>query len=146
MFYTVMFGFSLYAYSVASVLLTNKVNNVVTGQSYTVGEIVAIAQATVTSMYTFGSVIPILPIILRARVSAKKVFDVIERKPSITSTPDCKDIVTLQKGIQFENVSFRYPTQIEKSRDIFTNASFIIKAGQSTAIVGPSGSGKSTIV
>ena len=101
MFYTVMFGFSLYAYSVASVLLTNKVNNVVTGQSYTVGEIVAIAQATVTSMYTFGSVIPILPIILRARVSAKKVFDVIERKPSITSTPDCKDIVTLQKGIQF---------------------------------------------
>ena len=110
MFYTVMFGFSLYAYSVASVLLTNKVNNVVTGQSYTVGEIVAIAQATVTSMYTFGSVIPILPIILRARVSAKKVFDVIERKPSITSAPDCKEVATLQKGIQFENVSFRYPT------------------------------------
>jgi len=39
------------------------------------------------SMMSFGSVIPILPTIMRALISAKKVFEVIERKPLISSTP-----------------------------------------------------------
>ena len=41
---------------------------------------------------------------------------------------------------------FRYPTAQENVKDVFQGASFKIKAGTSTAIVGPSGSGKSTIV
>jgi ABC-type multidrug transport system fused ATPase/permease subunit len=43
-------------------------------------------------------------------------------------------------------VKFRYPTALPESPDIFTKASFSIKTGTSSAIVGPSGSGKSTIV
>ena len=52
----------------------------------------------------------------------------------------------LEKHIQFENVTFKYPTQLPEHKPILQNASFKIEAGKTTAIVGPSGSGKSTIV
>ena len=97
-------------------------------------------------MMTFSGVIPILPQIMRALICAKKVFDVIERKPRIFSKDNSSGVLSLEKGIKFKDITFRYPTQLETSRDIFNKASFEIKAGQSTAIVGPSGSGKSTIV
>lgn len=83
---------------------------------------------------------------MRALICAQKVFDVIERKPLIASSAGSTDVVSLESGIAFKDISFRYPTQIDTARDIFHKASFEIKAGQSTAIVGPSGSGKSTIV
>jgi len=97
-------------------------------------------------MMSFGSVIPIMPTIVRALICAKKVFDVIERKPEIGSTPTSQTTISLEKGIEFKNITFRYPTQLDTTRDIFNKASFQILAGQSTAIVGPSGSGKSSIV
>lgn len=97
-------------------------------------------------MMTFSGVIPILPQMMRALICAKKVLDDIERKPRISSKVNSLEVVTLEKGIKFHDISFRYPTQILTSIDIFKRASFEIKAGQSTAIVGPSGSGKSTIV
>lgn len=44
--------------------------------------------------------------------------------------------------VVFENVSFSYPNRGE----MFTELSFFIKKGQTTAIVGPSGGGKSTLM
>lgn len=70
----------------------------------------------------------------------------IERVPEIRDAPNCITDIQLKSEISFDKVHFRYPTQVEKSRDIFAGASFSIKTGTSTAIVGPSGSGKSTIV
>lgn len=63
-----------------------------------------------------------------------------------TPEKDVINVLSLKEGIKFENVHFRYPTQPEKTRDIFSGINFTIKSGTSTAIVGPSGSGKSTIV
>ena len=54
--------------------------------------------------------------------------------------------IQIKDGIQFEHIRFRYPGAAENARDVLTDASFMIKSGTSTAIVGPSGSGKSTIV
>jgi len=72
---------------------------------------------------------------------------VIERVPLVRNVDsNLVDMVPLHKGVEFKNVCFRYPTQPEKTRDIFEKINFTIKSGTSTAIVGPSGSGKSTIV
>lgn len=49
-----------------------------------------------------------------------------------------KDLVD---GITFENVSFGYPNR----PPLFTDISFHMPAGKTTALVGPSGSGKSTV-
>ena len=73
----------------------------------------------------------------------------IERSPKIDSPSDLMRSVTdiqICHGIDFNDVHFRYPTAIETTPDVFQGASFTIKSGCSTAIVGPSGSGKSTIV
>ena len=52
----------------------------------------------------------------------------------------------MEKYINFKNVTFKYPTSLPEHKPVLIDATFKIKAGQATAIVGPSGSGKSTIV
>jgi ATP-binding cassette subfamily B (MDR/TAP) protein 1 len=82
-------------------------------------------------------------------VVGRKVFDVLERIPQISNidtTVNSKGFISLEDGIHFKGVHFRYPTCPETQPDTLQGANFMIKAGTSTAIVGPSGSGKSTIV
>ena len=47
------------------------------------------------------------------------------------------------RGIEFENVSFRYPGA---SEDALTNINLSIRPGQSLALVGENGSGKTTLI
>jgi len=51
--------------------------------------------------------------------------------------------MTLRKGIKFSGVSFRYDAASE--RRAVKQASFVIRAGSTTAVVGVSGAGKSTL-
>jgi len=66
--------------------------------------------------------------------------------PLIRDEGNCTDRFTLEDSIEFEKVSFKYPTAPKEQRNLFDKVSFRINAGESTAIVGPSGFGKSTIV
>ncbi|MGW1602966.1 ABC transporter ATP-binding protein [Streptomyces eurythermus] len=96
-------------------------------------------------------------------VSFSRVFELLDLKPMIRERPDA---VALAKNaapdIEFENVSFRYPTADEVSLaslehlrtdrergkatpDVLRGVSFRVPAGTLTALVGPSGAGKSTI-
>ena len=49
----------------------------------------------------------------------------------------------LEKGIEFNDVHFKYPSRPDVP--IFSSLNLKFPAGQVTAVVGPSGSGKSTI-
>ncbi|RSM88056.1 ABC transporter ATP-binding protein [Kibdelosporangium aridum] len=96
-------------------------------------------------------------------VSFSRVFELLDLKPLIQERPDAvkldKDVAP---DIEFENVSFRYPTADEVSLaslehlkakrergevtpDVLRDVSFHVQAGTLTALVGPSGAGKSTI-
>ena len=119
-----MFTFYPFAYCIASDMMQKKVVNSSTGNPYNIGDIITVSTASITAMMTLGGIIPIMPAIIRARVCARKVFDVIERKPQVDTNPGSKDNVSLVKGIEFKNISFRYPTQVENTRDIFQGASF----------------------
>lgn len=106
-------------------------------------------------MFTAISIQNLIPAVTRALSVGKTVLDVIDRSPKIDSPHNPSDPtrkstgvtkIDILDGINFTNVRFRYPTALENTPDVFNGASFKIKAGTSTAIVGPSGSGKSTIV
>ncbi len=72
-----------------------------------------------------------------------------ERLLEILQEPDEHDQrekspLKLLGQIQFENVSFSYPTR--KDYPVLKELDFTIQAGEKIALVGPSGSGKSTII
>ena len=74
------------------------------------------------SFMTFGSVFPVVPAIIKALIVGKKVFDVIERKPLIDSPSDSSpkaSTISIENGIKFQNVHFRYPTAPEGSKSVF---------------------------
>ena len=149
LFLTFMFGFYLYSYVIGSILIRDGRINPATDEVYSVVEIIQVSQATMISMMTFSSITPIIPAIVKALVVGKQIFKVIEREPLIRSPNQSQtghSNISIEEGITFDNVSFRYPKALESSGDLFKELSFKIKPFTSTAIVGPSGSGKSTIV
>lgn len=70
----------------------------------------------------------------------------IERDPKVKNKPNPSQKMDLKQSINFNNVTFKYPTSLPEHKPVLIDASFKIQAGKATAIVGPSGSGKSTIV
>lgn len=71
----------------------------------------------------------------------ESVVEILEEKPEINDKIDAKDLICSHGEVIFDQVDFRY----EKSRPVFKNISFIIPAGNTTAVVGPTGCGKSTL-
>jgi len=89
---------------------------------------------------------PNMQALIKAKVVGHTIFDVIDRVPEIKDHEQCLTNFDIQKGIKFENITFKYPTAPENAKNVLKKMSFFIKGGEMTAIVGPSGSGKSTIV
>ena len=83
---------------------------------------------------------------VKAKVIGFMIFEVIDRKPEVRDNEVCLKEVKVEEAIYFKDIIFRYPKAPPKVKNVLNNASFKIRAGESTAIVGPSGSGKSTIV
>ncbi len=73
-----------------------------------------------------------------------ELFEILDEPVTIQNKPGAKTsgIDEGFPGIEFKNVSFRYPARTEYA---LKNVSFTIRPGQSAAIVGKSGGGKSTI-
>ena len=122
LFFFFMFGFFLYSYYAGSLLIKDERINPATDEVYSAVEIISVSQATMMSFMTFGSVFPVVPAIIKALIVGKKVFDVIERKPLIASPSDSQpkaSTISIQNGIKFQNVNFRYPTAPEGSKSVF---------------------------
>jgi ATP-binding cassette subfamily B protein len=105
--------------------------------------------------------------VMTALVSFDRVFEVLDLKPLVADKPGAIPLPRAQGDgapeIDFDDVSFRYPTASEVSlaslesialpvaertdaaAGVLHDLSFIAPAGQLTALVGPSGAGKTTI-
>ena len=60
----------------------------------------------------------------------KEVLNVIDREPKIKSPEkDAVEKIDIGAGISFRDVEFRYPTAPDHVKDVFSGASFMVKAG-----------------
>ena len=84
----------------------------------------------------------IFMILPRARVSANRINEVLEKEVSIKSGTFKGD--TAEHGtVEFKNVSFKYPDADEY---LLKNISFKVNQGETIAFIGSTGSGKSTLI
>jgi ATP-binding cassette subfamily B protein len=98
--------------------------------------------------------------VMTALVSFERVFEVLDLKPLIQEKPDARAVPEGPVTVEFENVSFAYPSADKVSLasleevakldtrggvEVLHEVSFTAEAGQMVALVGSSGAGKSTI-
>ncbi|MDQ2678043.1 MAG: ABC transporter ATP-binding protein/permease [Actinomycetota bacterium] len=100
--------------------------------------------------------------IMTTLVSFERVFEVLDLQPAIAEAPDAVELPTGPTAVEFDTVSFRYPSASEVSLAslesidsdrlssepgamLLHDLSFRIDPGQMVALVGPSGAGKTTI-
>ncbi len=98
--------------------------------------------------------------VMTALVSFERIFEVLDIVPTIQEDPDAVDIPRGNASIEFEDVSFTYPSAEEVSlaslesvavleagvrSEVLHHVSFTVAPGRMVALVGPSGAGKTTI-
>ena len=141
-----IFLFYGFAFFIGSILIQNGTINTRTGKVYSGGDVLSVIIALITGFMTLIAAIPSMQAVQAARVVGGIIFHVIDRVPRVRDKEKSKDMIDLKNEIKFNTVTFKYPTAPKEFKNILEDASFEIKAGATTAIVGPSGSGKSTIV
>ena len=72
---------------------------------------------------------------------AQRVFSIIDMKPEISNSEQAVPLPRISKGIDIENVNFRY-----EETSVLKNINLSIKSGEVVAFVGMSGGGKTTLV
>jgi ATP-binding cassette subfamily B protein len=82
----------------------------------------------------------VLTVTQRAAAAAQRLFDILDRVPTVIDAKDPVPLSRVEGEISFEQVSFRYG-----SRMVLNDVSFTVKPGQLVGIVGHTGSGKSTV-
>ncbi len=77
----------------------------------------------------------------RAAASAQRIFEILDRVPSVAEPAAPVKPEHLRGELEFRNVDFRYGSRI-----VIEDFNLTIAPGEMIGLVGPSGSGKSTLV
>lgn len=107
-----------------------------------IGDLMAFIQYVMQIMFALVMASMMFIMVPRAAVSAKRINEVLQMKPSFQN--DGTEKADREHGtLEFEDVTFSYPGAEQPA---LSNISFTAKPGEITAIIGGTGSGKSTLV
>ena len=109
-----------------------------------IGNLQAFVVYMVMIVYSFTMAAAMFVIVPRARISAKRINEVLDIEPSVTDPSDPVLPDESMRGIvEFRNVSFGYE---DSGKPTLNNVSFTAEKNKVTAIIGGTGCGKSTVV
>ncbi|KAK0086065.1 hypothetical protein PV325_003921 [Microctonus aethiopoides] len=110
-------------------------------------DVIKVSEALIFGSWMLGQALAFAPNFNTAKISAGRIFRLLDRVPEITSSPGSEGMDVDWKAdglIQFSKVEFHYPTRTESQ--ILRGLNLIVKPGQMVALVGQSGCGKSTCI
>ncbi|XP_020291871.1 multidrug resistance protein homolog 49 isoform X2 [Pseudomyrmex gracilis] len=110
-------------------------------------KVIKVSEALIFGSWMLGLALAFAPNFNTAKISAGRIFRLLDRVPQISSPPgsENKDLDWKAEGlIQFSKIDFHYPTRPEMS--VLKGLNLIVKPGQMVALVGQSGCGKSTCI
>ncbi|MFL1381092.1 MULTISPECIES: ABC transporter ATP-binding protein [unclassified Nocardiopsis] len=128
--------------------------------AFEVGTLVALTTLMVRLYGPVTSLSNVHVEIMTALVSFDRVFEILDLEPAIKESPDARPIPPGSVGVEFDNVSFRYPGAEETSvaslelnpqgraaddTQVLSGVSLRAGPGTMVALVGPSGAGKTTL-
>jgi ATP-binding cassette subfamily B multidrug efflux pump len=109
-----------------------------------VGDMMAFVQYAMQIVMSFLMLSMLFIFLPRASVSAGRIADVLETKPTIRDPERPQAFSGASPGrVEFRDVSFRYPGA---ASDVLHGITFTAEPGQTTAFIGSTGCGKSTLV
>jgi ATP-binding cassette subfamily B protein len=152
-------GLTLVA-SLATALVYGVGGLLVLDNDITLGTLVALA-ALLSRLYGPLTALSNVQVdVMTALVSFERVFEILDLPPMVDDKPGATVLPRGASAVEFRNVSFKYPTASEvslaslesvavldqaPSQQVLFDASFDVRPGTMTALVGPSGAGKTTI-
>jgi ATP-binding cassette, subfamily B, bacterial len=106
-----------------------------------IGELVAFLTLYLRLIWPIISLGWLLALTEEAASAARRVFEVLDTRPSIVDPPAPRHI-TGGSSVRFENVRFRYQ---DAGEDVLRGIDLMIREGETMALVGATGCGKTTL-
>ena len=138
--YFVMSALTLAVYWIGAVLI-NQAG--MTEKITLFSDMVVFSQYAMQVIMSFMILVSISMSLPRAAVSAKRILEVLETKPTILDGSRTQGVSGKAGEVEFRDVTFQYP---DAEQPVLSHISFTAKPGETVAIIGSTGCGKSTIV
>ena len=78
--------------------------------------------------------------------AAERIFDILDTEPDITDAKDVEELPEVKGEVTFSHVGFTYDRGTPAETKVLEDVNFVVKPGETIALVGPTGAGKTTIV
>ena len=128
--------------NIATLLIYWTAANLIQEHSLQIGQLLMFVEYLFHCMMSVLVLCMVFMMYPRASVSAKRIQEVLDTKPTVCSGSEHLPISDIE-SIEFDHVSFAYP---QSDRHSLKNVSFDIRKGQKIAVIGATGSGKSSLI